>query len=207
MIYTDVGPLDGDKWESLIQAVFKRKYDSYQDMVASPGDLGIEGFVLDEGIVIQCYCPDEDYDTKTLYEKQRDKITKDIGKLSINETELLKHIGDCKISQWLFITPRVAKHEIHSHARTKEEEIKKAKLEFIADDFQILIKDLNFYIKDIRQQQQISGEQLSFTSACGEIISEPKLTTEYDVNIREKNEIRCVIQNVYKPNNHNRLDE
>lgn len=207
MIHTDIGPLDGDKWESIIQAVFKRRYDTYQDMVASPGDLGIEGFVLDEGIFIQCYCPDEHYDTKTLYEKQRDKITKDIGKLSINEAELLKHIGDCKISQWLFITPRIAKHEIHSHARIKEAEIKKANLKFIADDFQILVKDLNVYIQDIRQQQKISGEQLSFTNACGETISEPELTTEYDDNIREKNEIRCVIKDVYKPKNHKRLNE
>lgn len=81
MINTDIGPLDGERWEALIQSVFKRKYDTYQEMVPSPGDLGIEGFVLGEGIVIQCYCPDEDYDTKTLHEKQRDKITRDIKKL------------------------------------------------------------------------------------------------------------------------------
>lgn len=207
MIHTDVGPLDGDKWESLIQAVFKKKYDTYQDMVASPGDLGIEGFVLAEGIVIQCYCPDEHYDTKTLHEKQRDKITKDIKKLSLNEKELIKHIGDCKITQWLFITPRIAKHDIHAHARIKEEEVKKAGLDFIGSSFQILVKDLDFYIQDIRQQQIVGGEQLSFTSHYGEVITEPELTTEYDNNIKEKNEIRSVVNEVYKPKNHSRLNE
>ena len=208
MIHTDVGPLDGDRWESLIQAVFKKKYDSYQEMVASPGDLGIEGFVLDEGIVIQCYCPDKDYDTNTLHRKQRDKITTDIGKLSLNQTEILKHIGQCKISQWIFITPRIAKHDIHAHARTKEAEVKEAKLKFIDNDnFTILVKDLHFYIQDIRQQQVVAGEQLSFTSPCQVVLTEPELTTVYDDNIRDKNKIRSFTNEVYKPSNHSRLNE
>ncbi len=207
MIHTDIGPLDGDKWEGLIQAVFKQKYDTYQDMVASPGDLGIEGFVINEGIMIQCYCPDEDYDTKTLYEKQRDKITADIKKLSTNEIEILKHIGDTKISQWLFITPRIAKHEIHAHARAKEKEIKAAEISFISNDIQILVKDLGHYIQDIRQQQIINGVQLSFSSANGEVITEPELTTEYDVNIQDKNRVRSFIKDTYKPQNHSRLND
>jgi hypothetical protein len=207
MIQTEIGPLDGDKWESLIQTVFKRKYDTYQHMTPSPGDLGIEGFVLHEGIMIQCYCPEEDYDAGTLHNKQRDKITTDIKKLSKNKKEILKRIGDCKVSQWLFITPRIGKHDIHTHARNKEEEVKAEELEFIADNFQVLVKDLGHFIHDIRQQQIIGGEQLTFSSASGEVITEPALTTEYDENIREKNKIRSVIKDIYKPKNHTRLNE
>ncbi|HHP0493828.1 hypothetical protein [Vibrio sp. Y29_XK_CS5] len=207
MIHTDVGLLDGDRWERLIQLVFKKRYDTYQDMVASPGDLGIEGFVLDEGIMIQCYCPDEEYSAGILHEKQRDKMTTDIGKLAKNEEALIKHIGDCKISQWLFITPRIGKHDIHAHARKKEAEVKDQGLSFIADDFQVLVKDLDYYIQDIRQQQVVNGEQLCFTSAKGEVIPEPELTTEYDENIDEKNEVRSSINNVYKPKTHQRLNE
>lgn len=207
MIQTDIGPLDGNSWESLIQLVFKKKHDTYQEMIASPGDLGIEGVVLLDGIAIQCYCPNEDYDTKTLYQKQRDKITKDIGKLSINEKDLVKHLGDCIIRQWIFITPRIAKHEIHAHARIQEKNVKEKKLEFISDDFQILIKDLDFYIHDIRQLQMIGGEQLCFSNSIGEKITEPELTTEYDDNIYEKNKIRSVINEIYKPKNHDILNE
>ncbi|EKO5175741.1 hypothetical protein WFH56_17775 [Vibrio vulnificus] len=207
MIHTDVGLLDGDRWEKLIQLVFKKRYDTYQDMVASPGDLGIEGFVMDEGIMIQCYCPDEEYSAGILHEKQRDKMTADIGKLAKNEEALIKHIGDCKISQWLFITPRIGKHDIHAHARKKEAEVKEQRLSFIADDFQVLVKDLDYYIQDIRQQQVVNGEQLCFTSAKGEVIPEPELTTEYDENIDEKNEVRSYINKVYKPKTHQRLNE
>ncbi|MGL6170564.1 MAG: hypothetical protein ACRC1S_01510 [Vibrio sp.] len=207
MIHTDVGLLDGDRWERLIQSVFKKRYDTYQDMVASPGDLGIEGFVLDEGIMIQCYCPDEEYSAGILHEKQRDKMTTDIGKLAKNEKALVKHIGDCKISQWLFITPRIGKHDIHAHARKKEAEVKEQGLAFIADDFQVLVKDLDYFIQDIRQLQVVNGQQLCFTSAKGEVIPEPELTTEYDVNIVEKNGVRSSINNVYKPEAHQRLNE
>lgn len=208
MIHTDVGLMDGDKWEGLIQSVFKKRYDTYQEMVASPGDLGIEGFVLQEkGIMIQCYCPDEEYPSITLHEKQRDKITADIKKLNKNKNEIIKHIGNCKISQWLFITPRVGKHDIHAHARKKEEEVKAQGLKFIADDFQILVKDLGYFIQDIKQQQVINGEQLCFSNACGEVITEPELTTEYDGNITEKNKVRSVINNIYKEKTHLKLNE
>ena len=207
MIHTDVGLLDGDRWERLIQSVFRKRYDTYQDMVASPGDLGIEGFVLNEGIMIQCYCPDEEYNSGTLHEKQRDKLTIDIGKLSKNEVELIRHIGDCQVSQWLFITPRIGKHDIHAHARKKEEEVKALGLAFIADDFQILVKDLDCFIQDIRQQQVVNGEQLCFTSASGEVIAEPALTTEYDENINEKNQVRSIVKEVYKPDVHQRFNE
>jgi hypothetical protein len=205
MFHSDIGPLDGDSWESIIQSVFKHKYDTYQDMVASPGDLGIEGFVLAEGILIQCYCPDDNYDAKTLHEKQRDKMTADLKKLSKNEHEIASHLGSKKISQWIFITPKIAKHDLHAHARTKTNEILALGLSFIAADFHILIKDLEAYISEIRHLQHIKGEPICFTPAAGESISEPKLTTDYDKNIIEKNKVRSVVNGVFKDNAHDIL--
>lgn len=206
MFQSEIGPLDGDSWEKLIQSVFKHKYHTYQDMVASPGDLGIEGFVLDEGILIQCYCPDSNYDANTLHEKQRDKMTADLKKLSKNEKALIEHLGDKKISQWIFITPTIGKHDLHAHARTKAAEIIALGLGFISSTFEVLIKDLEAYISDIRFLQQINGKQISFTPVVGEFISEPDLTTEYDENIRDKNKIRSKIKGVYKDDVHNMLN-
>jgi hypothetical protein len=46
MYKTDLGPFDGNSWEMLCQMCFKQKYggDGYQEMLASPGDFGIEGY-------------------------------------------------------------------------------------------------------------------------------------------------------------------
>lgn len=206
MIYTDIGALDGDRWEGLIQSVFKRNYDTYQEVVASPGDFGIEGFVLDEGILIQCYCPDREYDTKTLYEKQREKITRDLGKLKKYEKHISKLLGNSKIKQWLFITPCIAKHDLIAHARVKEEEIRAENISFLDEDCRILVKDLEHYRADILQLKIISGKKLSFSNPTGELITSPELTTDYDGNIAEKNQIRSIVRNEYDADCHNRLN-
>lgn len=207
MISTDIGPLDGNKWESLIQSVFKRNHDMYQEMLASPGDLGIEGFILGKGVVIQCYCPDKDYDTATLHTKQVNKITADLNKLSKYSRELKAHLGDTKIKQWIFATPRVAKHDIHKHARAKESELRGYGLDILDENFTILVKDLAFFEIDIRQIQIVGGQKLDFSGVSGTYISEPTLTTTYDQNIRDKNEIRSAVRNNYDPEVHEKLND
>jgi hypothetical protein len=207
MISTDIGPLDGNKWESLIQSVYKRNHDMYQEMLASPGDLGIEGFILGKGVVIQCYCPDKEYDTATLHTKQVNKITADLQKLSKYADELKRHLGDTKITQWIFATPRVAKHDIHKHARAKEIELRGYGLDILDEKFTILVKDLAFFEVDIRKIQVVGGHQLDFSGVSGIYIPEPKLTTTYDKNITDKNEIRSAVKNIYDPDVHTKLND
>lgn len=82
MIKTHYGTYNGDSLEEHCQAILKMKYEvkSYQEMIAhTDDDLGIEGFTR-TGVVFQCYCPDEEYYSTKLYDHQRDKITKDLGK-------------------------------------------------------------------------------------------------------------------------------
>ena len=79
MFHTKFGAFNGDTWEDLCQLVLKRKHQNvgYQEMPASPGDYGIEGYTVTTGWAFQCYCPDKHYERTELYNKQRDKITED----------------------------------------------------------------------------------------------------------------------------------
>ncbi|MUH97295.1 hypothetical protein GNP63_12190 [Aliivibrio fischeri] len=207
MIQTAVGPLNGDLWERLIQSVYKNRYDNYQEMVTSPGDLGIEGFVLKEGIVIQCYCPDKYYDATKLHEKQVNKITADIKKLNLNHQALGKRLGATKIKTWIFITPEVAKGQLHEHARKKEEEVLGWGLSLIDSEFTILIKSLDDYLPDIQKIQTLSGNKLDLSGTNKHYnIEKPVLTTEYEKNISEKNEIRSVINNILDLETHQFLN-
>ena len=71
-------------------------------MVAySNGDLGIEGFTR-TGKVFQCYCPEAPYEADELYEKQRDKINKDLNKLIKYKDELRKYLRRCKNKNLVF---------------------------------------------------------------------------------------------------------
>jgi len=150
MYKTEHGDFNGTTWEEFCQICFKRKYEEegYQEMPAWQGDLGIEGFTR-SGILFQCYCPDEEYSPDDLYVKQRDKITTDLKKLDSNETELKTYLKTIKVKQWIFVTPGYKKKDIVRHCQEKAEEYRKLKLSILADNFDVLIYDIDFFANEI----------------------------------------------------------
>ncbi len=145
MIKTAFGNFDGDSWESVSQICFKQNFreESYQEIKATPGDFGIEGFTR-TGKAFQCYCPDENYSSSDLYERHRDKITTDLGKLKTHEKSLRRFLGDTKIKKWYFVTPIYAKNEIVAHCTKKRDEVKSWGLSIIDDDFEVIFEDISF---------------------------------------------------------------
>lgn len=117
-------------------------------MPAWQGDLGIEGFTR-TGILSQCYCADEEYAPDELYVRQRDKITKDLGKLISNQTDLQLYLKQIKVKQWIFVTSGYKKKDIVRHCRDKAEEFKSFNLPILDDDFDVLIHDIDFFATEI----------------------------------------------------------
>ena len=150
MYKTEHGNFDGNSWEDFCQVCFKMKYetDGYQEMPAWQGDLGIEGFTRN-GILFQCYCPNEEYNPDKLYEEQRDKITNDLKKLITNEVELKKYLKSIKVKQWIFVTPGYKKKDIVKHCQDKAEEYRNMNLSILDDDFDVLIYDIDFFATEI----------------------------------------------------------
>ena len=146
MIKTEFGTFDGDKWESISQICFKQNFreEGYQEVKATPGDYGIEGFTR-TGKVFQCYCPDELYSSSELYTKHRDKITADLNKLKTYESQLKKFLGETKINKWYFVTPIYGKNDIVAHCTSKRDEVKSWGLPIIDNDnFEVIFEDINF---------------------------------------------------------------
>lgn len=196
MYQTKYGPFSGNSWEGLCQQIFKQKYasDGYQEMIASSGDFGIEGFTIKTGVVYQCYCPEKNYTQDELYEKQRDKVTKDLGKLSRYESDLKSRLGDTEIKAWIFVTPDVNHNKILAHARTKQQEVKELGLSILSDDFTVLIHDADFYATEIRAFQTVNGEKINFNESIPSISAVDDTDTEnieYEDNIDRKSKIRC----------------
>jgi len=141
------GQVNGDEWEVFCQKILRLKYDDYQEVPSQfNGDLGIEGFTR-SGTVFQCYCPDEDLTGKDLYEKQRDKITRDIKKL-INNAAKISALGTGLIEEWHFLTPRFNNRHLHDHCRAKEDTVKARQLKEVSCDFEIFIKTEDDYIQE-----------------------------------------------------------
>lgn len=192
MFVSKFGAFDGASWEGLCQQVFKRKYevDGYQEMKASPGDFGIEGFTVNTGWAFQCYCPDKHYERSELYRHIREKITEDIGKLEKYKNELEKRLGQTKICRWIFVTPEVDKNEILVHSRNKEQEMRSKGLSIIASDFTVFIYDGEHFIVEINELRAASGESLVFDE-MPPVLSELKgEQEEYEKNVQRKSTAR-----------------
>lgn len=176
---TNLGEMDGNKWENhcqlLLRMHYEHDYQEVQDRVN--GDLGIEGYTF-SGKVFQCYCSDITPSGKELYEFQRDKITKDIKKL-IKNAKKIKKLTKVNIKEWHFISPYYEDKELHKHARKKEKEVKDKNIDEIDDNFRIKLIDENYFI---REENLLAGFNLN---KIRPIVNEE--TKELITDIKEKN--------------------
>lgn len=136
-------PWNPTVWEEQIQRLLKKRYasptGSYQHIpAATQGDYGLEGYAVD-GTGYQCYAAQDWSNTKQLYEKQRNKITRDIGTFITNETDLLKILGTIRISIWNFVVPYWADKQLLVHAKDQEVRVKNRNLKHVGNDFRIAI--------------------------------------------------------------------
>ena len=161
MIQTKYGEFDGNKWEAVCQVCFKSMYeqDSYQEIKASPGDHGIEGFTR-KGDAFQCYCPEKQYSQEELHDNIRDKITKDLKKLVTYQTELKSKFNGTKIRRWIFVTPNYERNQIIDHCAKKSQEYRQLGLEILDNEFDVLIYDIEFLTKYLPVALNSIGEKL-----------------------------------------------
>ncbi|OME78660.1 hypothetical protein BK120_23255 [Paenibacillus sp. FSL A5-0031] len=142
-------PLDGKSWEKLMNSCYRMKFqdEHFTEIPAVyGGDAGIEGFTR-KGRVYQCYCPERGYTDDDLHGHLRDKMTKDIGKLTTPKyADRLRGLGVPAIKEWHFVIPEYKDSRIISHAETKRKEVIALKnadpsnYDYIDDDFIIVIK-------------------------------------------------------------------
>lgn len=99
---------NGDDWQEHVARLLRARYNEpgfYQEIPSrDKGDLGLEGFSRD-GICYQCYAPEPPFTIATLYEKQRAKITSDVGKFVANGNRLSGVLGSIKVKRWLLVVP------------------------------------------------------------------------------------------------------
>lgn len=145
----------GNAWEANVVRWLHLKHpNDFQPVPATDGgDGGIEGYCISERTVYQCYSPLENLDTKSLYEKQRDKLTEDVGKF-INNTARLKRIlpAGFKVRRYDFVVREMRSSEIVSHANAQAERVRASKLPHVDADFAIMVRDEKYF------QPQIATE-------------------------------------------------
>lgn len=156
--FFDKNELSAEAWEKLCDGCYSIRYKGIWHKVPSDylGDGGIEGYV-ENGIVYQCYYPEQPYSNAELYAHQRDKLTKDIGKFKDPEyiKKLKKIFGDMKVKRWSLVVPEYKGRQILEHAQKKQQEIlddlKKDPNVYphIDQDFKITVVQANDFIEEM----------------------------------------------------------
>jgi hypothetical protein len=142
-------------WEDHCQLLLKKRYasppGSYQHIPATTqGDCGLEGYAVD-GTGYQCYAAQDWANSAQLYEKQRNKITRDIGTFISRQDELVEILGTIKISLWNLFVPYWNNKELLKHAKTKEQLVKEHTPKHIAEDFRIAILTEEDFATEVQQ--------------------------------------------------------
>lgn len=144
------GNIDGNEWEKICQRILRMRFreNGYSEVPSKyGGDLGIEGFTLN-GILFQCYVPEEPDFEKSIYSAQVKKITTDVGKLIKNIKKIRELNGESIIREWHFLTPNYDNKDLLKHCRKKEKEVILALNNYVNQDFKILIKTEDDYIEE-----------------------------------------------------------
>ena len=167
-----------------MQICFRLKYEKehYTEVPASNGDCGIEGFTK-SGKVFQCYCPDNNLPTDDLYDKQRDKITKDLRKLETYQVMLCNFFAGTKINEWIFVTPDYRKKDLILHCNSKTDEVKSWALPFISPDFKVIIHTIDNFAREL---------PVALSTNCQKLIIEPKPKSETSVTKWREQKISLV---------------
>lgn len=130
----------GEEWQNYCRELLAARHGAdYQPVPDTVwGDWGIEGYTS-SGIVYQCYAPDEPLTNSQLYEKQRDKMTVDLGKLRTNVEKIAAVVAPSEIRCWVLLAPRVEDKAILEHGAKKAGEIRGQNLLGVSDEFVVRV--------------------------------------------------------------------
>lgn len=118
-----MGQWSGDDWQAYCDELLIARYGAdYQPIPDELGDYGVEG-VTSDGCAVQAYAAEEVVDSKKLYEAQRDKVTRDLGKLRKNRAAITTMIGG-PIKRMILMVPEVRTKALVEHCATKAAEIR-----------------------------------------------------------------------------------
>lgn len=156
---------NGDQWEEFCHSCLKIKHqnDNYKSVEANNGgDYGLDGFTT-SGIAYQCYCPEKKYSNKELHEHLRDKLRVDITKLKTYKDKLGSLLNGVKIKTWNFTTPRLlTTPDFIVLCNKHENEVKSWNLDFIDTNFEIGIKDKDYFLPEIPVIFQTYNKAIEF---------------------------------------------
>lgn len=139
----------GNDWQNLCVRVLHEHHPG-SELVEVPdddrGDAGLEAFSL-SGCVYQCYAPEgEPLSTQLRYQKQRNKMSADVGKFITNAHKITKLLPpDLLVSRWVLLVPYINSRQLVEHSARKTSAIRAAELPYTSPDITVVALTLEAF--------------------------------------------------------------
>lgn len=105
------------------------------------GDFGLDYYCPKDAVAYQCYSVEEPTDIATRANRQKDKITTDLGKLLKNQKEIGKLFLGVPIKHWVLLAPLHDSKELNLHCSKKTNDLRKTGCSVLDEQFEVGIHD------------------------------------------------------------------
>lgn len=140
-----------DDWELFAQSLLQGRHGPLHVQkipAAHKGDYGIDYYCTKDAVAYQCYAVEEPIDISVRAERQKKKITTDVGKLIKNHTELGKLFHGVPLRHWVLIAPRHDSKDVNLHCAKKTKELREFGCPAFDPTVEVIIQDPSNFPND-----------------------------------------------------------
>ncbi|WP_220446043.1 hypothetical protein [Novosphingobium umbonatum] len=133
-----------DEWEEFSHSLLQSRHgvlNIHKVPANHSGDLGIDYYCLTDLVIYQCYAPEEPLDIAVRADRQKTKMTTDLGKLVKGAADISKLMLGQKLKTWVLLVPQHDSRELNLHCAKKTGDMRKLKLSILDENFEVCIQD------------------------------------------------------------------
>jgi len=133
-----------DDWEAFSHNLLQSRHgvlNVHKVPANHSGDLGIDYYCLTELVIYQCYAPEEPLDIAVRADRQKSKMTTDLGKLIKGAADVSKLMLGQKLKSWVLLVPNHDSKDLNLHCAKKTGDLRKLGLSLLDDNFEVCIQD------------------------------------------------------------------
>lgn len=135
----------GDEWEDFSLWLLQDRHGPlhvHKVPAKDKGDHGLDYYCVSGAVVYQCYAVEEPVGVAVRAEKQRAKMTLDLGKFVRHAIEIAALFSGTPIRHWVLLVPLHDSKSVNQHAANKTTELRTLGLPHIHPDFEVCVQDL-----------------------------------------------------------------
>ena len=140
-----------DDWELFAQSLLHGRHGPLHVQkipAAHKGDYGIDYYCTKDGVAYQCYAVEEPIDISVRAERQKKKITMDIGKLVKNHVEIGKLFHSVPIRHWVLLAPLHDSKDVNLHCAKKTNDLRNVDCPAFDSTVEVIIQDTSSFPND-----------------------------------------------------------